>query len=130
MPFILPVENHNTLETFKRIVKDYQHVIENNPTARCMIGFTAARMIRNTEGDVIDLQEMELWLQSLDNSDLYIHIGQGGPSSAVDKILCVIKETCWEQQGPVRDKPNYALDRYTHHNESYYPLIDYTPPSL
>jgi hypothetical protein len=67
MPFILPsidCSYNATFERFKSIVEKYKQVIENDDTARCMIGFTAASMIRNK--DDTDLDSFENWLQSIE----------------------------------------------------------------
>ncbi|KAI8365729.1 hypothetical protein BD560DRAFT_401519 [Blakeslea trispora] len=142
MPFILSsVDTSNTLEAFKRIVKNYQHVIKRNPTACCMIGFTAARMIRDVEGDMIDLEDMELWLQSLDSMTDY-----AGPEimasdtiessewfNQIEKILCMVGNTTGteqEQSTAIDNKPNDLLDHCINQSSSsFYTTSNYTSTS-
>lgn len=54
----------STIERFHSVIEKYKSIVENNATARCMIGFTAASFIRN-DGD-IDVDSLESWLQSMD----------------------------------------------------------------
>lgn len=95
MPYMLPpnefsnTETANAFERFNQIVENYKHIIENNATARCMIGFTAAAFIRN-EGD-IDIGLVEIWLQSLE-SDTNVE-QQDEHHVKVNRILHVVKET-------------------------------------
>ncbi|KAG2200461.1 hypothetical protein INT47_011441 [Mucor saturninus] len=88
MPYMLPLNIQSSFERFNQIVEQYQDIIENNATARCMIGFTAAAFIRN-EGD-IDIGLVESWLQSL---HLDVDGGSVENHVKVDRILHVVKET-------------------------------------
>ncbi|KAI8373946.1 hypothetical protein EDC96DRAFT_498051, partial [Choanephora cucurbitarum] len=114
MPFILsPVDNTNNLEAFKRIIRNYQHVIERNPTACCMIGFTAARMIRDVEGEPIDLEDMELWLQSLENKSNDTVMASTERFDQIEKILHMIGEPTIKSE-----------------DNTYYTTLNYTTSSL
>lgn len=105
MPFIFSPDTTtatitNTLfEDFNLIVEKYKDIIENNSTARCMIGFTAASFIRN-EGD-IDIGSLETWLQSIE-SDTVTTPSLLSPEeereldehdTQVNRILHVVKHT-------------------------------------
>ncbi|KAL7313833.1 hypothetical protein PS15m_007522 [Mucor circinelloides] len=91
MPFIIPPHTDNctaTIERFNLLVEKYKHVIDNDATARCMIGFAAANIIRN-DGHM-DLYSIENWLESIDTPTPQ---GQLCEDDSVDKIMSVLTDT-------------------------------------
>jgi hypothetical protein len=104
MPFITPINTHTATTAFERfnlLVENYKCVIDNNATARCMIGFTAASLIRN-EGDV-DIDSVEMWLKSIEMNQNTDFIQQqqttleedqhNTSNNTLDTILNVVKKT-------------------------------------
>ncbi|KAI8642149.1 hypothetical protein BD408DRAFT_482917 [Parasitella parasitica] len=91
MPFILPQTDSCTfVEKFNLIVDRYKHTIDNDPTARCMIGFAAATIIRN-DGDM-DLDSIESWLKSIEKPQEQPHVASDECRSdkGVDNIMSVL----------------------------------------
>jgi hypothetical protein len=91
MPYIFTSNAPTTcplFEKFNLIVEKYKDIIENNATARCMIGFTAASFIRN-EGD-IDIDSLENWLQSVESDCSSF---EEEDNTQVNRILDVVKHT-------------------------------------
>lgn len=129
MPYMVPLNTQDSFERFNQIVEQYQQIIENNATARCMIGFTAAAFIRN-EGD-IDIGLVESWLKSLDSNVVDSTLVENHVK--VDRILHVVKETssyyynddkdheevCTESEEEEEEEllEDYKLNRFT--NESF-----------
>ncbi|CEP11885.1 hypothetical protein [Parasitella parasitica] len=94
MPFILPqTDNSTSMEKFNSIVEKYKNVIDNNPTARCMIGFAAATMIRD-DGDM-DLDSVESWLKTIEEpqEQVTVPINECDSDEGVDKIMSVLANT-------------------------------------
>lgn len=99
MPFIIPPPSDNctatttTIEKFNLLVEKYKHVIDNDATARCMIGFAAANIIRN-DGHM-DLCSIESWLESIDVPTLPPPQEQqvSEDDDSVDKIMSVLTDT-------------------------------------
>ncbi|KAF1795988.1 hypothetical protein FB192DRAFT_1407364 [Mucor lusitanicus] len=99
MPFIIPPQSDNrtatttTIEKFNLLVEKYKHVIDSDATARCMIGFAAANIIRN-DGHM-DLYSIENWLESIDTTaplqDQQVSVSEDDDS--VDKIMSVLTDT-------------------------------------
>ncbi|KAL9536960.1 hypothetical protein MBANPS3_012215 [Mucor bainieri] len=99
MPFIIPPQTDNctattiTIEKFNVLVEKYKHVIDNDATARCMIGFAAANIIRN-DGHM-DLYSIESWLESIDmnppSQEQQVLVSEDDGS--VDKIMFVLTDT-------------------------------------
>jgi hypothetical protein len=146
MPFILPSNDCNaTFEKFKSIIEKYQQVIETDDTARCMVGFTAASMIRNKEGT--DLDSFERWLLSVQEQPCYKEYDYD--HTKVHKILHVMEAASTRQYDDdeeefgsevdsnsssviERDDSADELDRYTSRNpfsskQSSYPNYAYVP---
>ncbi|KAG2199535.1 hypothetical protein INT46_001235 [Mucor plumbeus] len=146
MPFILPQTDNcsttiTTIEKFNLLVEKYKHVIDNDPTARCMIGFTAATMIRN-EGTV-DLHSIESWLESVEKpNEQHMLSEECSSDDSVDKIMYVLTDTtmkyCNGDQEilPTNDEcqefvVDNQLNRYVSHNpytsNESYPINVYVP---
>lgn len=138
MPFVFPAENHcnndtvTAFERFNQIVENYKHIIENNATARCMVGFTAASFIRN-EGD-IDIDSVESWLQSLaSDTDTEQTTSLDEEQDKVSRILNVVKETSVQyyaqgydeeiaEDSNTDDSEDNEDDEFTNTNEAVYEL--------
>lgn len=97
MPFIIPPQPDNctattiTIEKFNLLVEKYKHVIDNDATARCMIGFAAANIIRN-DGHM-DLYSIESWLESIDMPMPSQEQQVPDEDGSVDKIMSVLTDT-------------------------------------
>lgn len=147
MPSILPpidCSYDTTFEKFKTIVEKYKQVIENNDTARCIIGFTAASVIRNE--DDTDLDSFENWLQSIEQQHKAEQHGKYLDTN-VSKILHVVETASmgyYEEEEVTSDDEHYyennnvdekdsahGLDRYTSRNpfasQESYPTNTYVP---
>ncbi|GAN09995.1 hypothetical protein MAM1_0311d09529 [Mucor ambiguus] len=108
MPLIIPPQTDNctsttaTVEKFNLLVEKYKHIIDNDATARCMIGFAAANIIRH-DGHM-DLYSIESWLESVDmptpSQEQQVPVPQDDDS--VEKIMSVLIDTA---------------DRYYHGNQ-------------
>lgn len=153
MPYILPVENSsnsnitNAFERFNQIVETYKHIIENNATARCMVGFTAASFIQN-EGD-IDIDSVESWLQSLESDSQPCLEEPDHNNTKVNRILSVVKETSAQHyyqeyedeedlttddsednEDEFNDETSYELNRFIScdpYSADSYPIYNYIP---
>ncbi|KAK4513295.1 uncharacterized protein ATC70_011863 [Mucor velutinosus] len=134
MPFIIPPQSDNciattdTVEKFNLLVEKYKHVIDNDATARCMIGFAAASIIQN-DGHM-DFYSIESWLESIGmpapSQDQQVYASEEDDS--VDKIMSVLAHTTSEYcQGNqlLHDQVESADDV---HDELA--AIDTSPPPL
>lgn len=149
MPFILPQTDNciatiTTIEKFNLLVEQYKHVIDNDPTARCMIGFAAATMIRN-EG-IMDLLSIESWLESIEKpKEQYMLSEECSSDDSVDKIMYVLTDTTMkycngdQEIQPTTDEcQDFAVDnqlnRYVSHNpytsNESYPTQVYVPSRI
>lgn len=130
MPYIIPTARTKSatsaIEEFDQLVAKYKHVIENNASARCMIGFTAASVIRS-EGE-IDIDSVEQWLKSmetnnsqeahqmtLNSDDDTFQVNKNN----VDTILNVVKRTAatyWNQDYQ-EEEEELGSDNSSEYNE-------------
>ncbi|CAO3673759.1 unnamed protein product [Rhizopus stolonifer] len=105
MPYIRPHRNSyiELVHQFSLLVKKYQQIIEQDSAARCMIGFTAAQLIRDTSFH-LSIDSIEDWLKSRLECDSKMAL-EGGTS--IQTLINILEEI----DGSTLEQPSF--DRST-----------------
>lgn len=119
MPFIIP----NQYSEFKYLIERYRQVINCNPTAHCLIGFTAAAILRNDEP--VDLRSFEGWLKSIQvTSQKYTQ------DTVIDQILATLENYQRQIDTTPLEEENEAVEEVKEEEQDFcYELKRFTSRS-
>ncbi|KAI8988651.1 hypothetical protein BDB01DRAFT_782665 [Pilobolus umbonatus] len=87
----------NTYEYLNHLITKYKHIVNNDPVAKCMIGYITASFIRNE--NTVDLDLVEDWLYSIELKNEAVH-------TVIDKQKDIVVDPSYQ---PLNKEENLNL---------------------
>lgn len=124
MPFIISPSS-NQYRKFKSLLQKYKNAISKDPTAHCLVGFTAASILRN-DGSA-NLCSFESWLESLETKNVS---QEEVKNDIVDQIIFTLDACQQYHQINLEDKKeekadDTCIDKDMYKEDSFYDLKRY-----
>lgn len=117
MPYIYTQQFYyiNSAYKLNEIIQQYQHIIKQDPVARCMIGFVAAQLIRDPTFS-LPVESIEDWLKSREPIKDTDNVTSEN-NSDLNTLMDILKGICYESPSEEPCENEMNTDKTTAYHE-------------